>query len=68
MATQNKTQFTVDLVGNVTSRARQFGDSIRRFGADGSRSMKLFTSTVNGANGILDKFDNKLVGFVTGGG
>lgn len=68
MATQNKTQFIVDLVGNVTSRARQFGDSIRRFGADGSRSMKLFTSTVNGANGILDKFDNKLVGFVTGGG
>ncbi|MEY0767377.1 hypothetical protein AB7293_16615 [Providencia huaxiensis] len=68
MATQNKTQFIVDLVGNVTSRARQFGDSIRRFGADGSRSMKLFTSTVNGANGIIDKFDNKLVGFVTGGG
>ncbi|WP_336845050.1 hypothetical protein [Providencia rettgeri] len=68
MAASNRTQFIVDLVGNVTSRARQFGDSIRRFGADGSRSMKLFTSTVNGANGILDKFDNKLVGFVTGGG
>ncbi len=68
MAASNRTQFIVELVGNVTSRARQFGDSIRRFGADGSRSMKLFTSTVNGANGILDKFDNKLVGFVTGGG
>ncbi len=68
MATQNKTQFVVDLVGNVTSRARQFGASISRFGAEGSRSMKLFTSSINGANGILDKFDNKLVGFVTGGG
>ncbi|WP_336844463.1 hypothetical protein [Providencia rettgeri] len=68
MAAQNKTQFVVDLVGNVTSRARQFGDSIRRFGTESNRSMKLFSSTVNGANGILDKFDNKLVGFVTGGG
>ncbi|HHR6503116.1 TPA: hypothetical protein ACS8CD_003690 [Providencia alcalifaciens] len=68
MATQNKTQFVVDLVGNVTSRARQFGASISRFGSEGSRSMKLFTSSINGANGILDKFDNKLVGFVTGGG
>lgn len=68
MTAKNKTQFVVDLVGNVTSRARQFGDSIRRFGAESNRSMKLFTSTVNGANGILDKFDNKLVGFVTGGG
>lgn len=68
MAAQNKTQFVVDLVGNVTSRARQFGDSVRRFGTEGNRSMKLFSSAVNGANGILDKFDNKLVGFVTGGG
>lgn len=68
MTAKNKTQFVVDLVGNVTSRSRQFGDSIRRFGADGNRSMKLFTSAVNGANGILDRFDNKLVGFVTGGG
>lgn len=68
MTAKNKTQFVVDLVGNVTSRSRQFGDSIRRFGVDGNRSMKLFTSAVNGANGILDRFDNKLVGFVTGGG
>ena len=68
MTAQNKTQFIVDLVGNVTSRARQFGDSVRRFGAESNRSMKLFSSSVNGANGILDKFDNKLVGFVTGGG
>ncbi len=68
MTAANRTQFIVDLVGNVTSRARQFGDSVRRFGAEGSRSMKLFSSAVKGANGILDKFDNKLVGFVTGGG
>ncbi|MGJ5721547.1 hypothetical protein ACSBQN_13070 [Morganella sp. B601] len=68
MAAENRTKFIVDLVGNVTQRARQFGASIRSFGAEGSRSMRLFSGAVTGANSILDKFDNKLVGFVTGGG
>ncbi|CAM3717960.1 hypothetical protein [Xenorhabdus thuongxuanensis] len=68
MTTRNRTQFIVDLVGNVAQRARQFGASIRRFGAEGSRSMRLFSSAVTGANGLLDKFDNRLMGFVTGGG
>lgn len=68
MAAENRTKFIVDLTGNVTRRARQFGDSIRSLGAEGSRSMRLFSSAVNGTNGLLDKFDNKLVGFVTGGG
>lgn len=68
MAAENRTKFIVDLVGNVTQRARQFGASIRSFGAEGSRSMRLFSGAVTGANSILDKFDNKLAGFVTGGG
>ncbi|CAM3283036.1 hypothetical protein XNC1_3392 [Xenorhabdus nematophila ATCC 19061] len=68
MTTRNRTQFIVDLVGNVTQRARQFGASIRRFGTEGSRSMRLFSSAVTGASGLLDTFDNRLVGFVTGGG
>ncbi|NHB89189.1 hypothetical protein [Photorhabdus tasmaniensis] len=68
MTTKNRAEFIVNLVGNVTQKARQFGASIRRFGTDGSRSMRLFSSAVTGANGILDKFDNRLVGFVTGGG
>lgn len=68
MAAENRTKFIVDLVGNVTQRARQFGASFRSLGAEGSRSMRLFSGAVTGANSILDKFDNKLVGFVTGGG
>ncbi|MBS9435083.1 hypothetical protein [Photorhabdus hainanensis] len=68
MTTENRAEFIVDLVGNVTQKARQFGASIRRFGTEGSRSMRLFSSAVTGANGILDKFDNRMVGFVTGGG
>ncbi|MGV8003783.1 hypothetical protein QPK14_17370 [Photorhabdus temperata subsp. temperata] len=68
MTTKNRAEFIVNLVGNVTQKARQFGASIRRFGTEGSRSMRLFSSAVTGANGILDKFDNRLVGFVTGGG
>ncbi|MDN3814741.1 hypothetical protein ACVZH2_08240 [Morganella morganii] len=68
MTAENRTKFIVDLVGNVTQRARQFGASIRSFGAEGSRSMRLFSGAVTGANSILDKFDNKLAGFVTGGG
>ncbi|ETS32102.1 hypothetical protein BB987_20375 [Photorhabdus temperata] len=68
MTTKNRAEFIVDLVGNVTQKARQFGASIRRFGTEGSRSMRLFSSAVTGANGILDKFDNRIVGFVTGGG
>lgn len=68
MAAENRTKFIVDLVGNVTQRARQFGASIRSLGTEGSRSMRLFSGAVTGANSILDKFDNKLAGFVTGGG
>lgn len=68
MTAENRTKFIVDLVGNVTQRARQFGASIRSFGTEGSRSMRLFSGAVTGANSILDKFDNKLAGFVTGGG
>lgn len=68
MAAENRTKFIVDLVGNVTQRARQFGASFRSLGAEGSRSMRLFSGAVTGANSILDKFDNKLAGFVTGGG
>ncbi|MBS9438997.1 hypothetical protein EAE91_18220 [Photorhabdus noenieputensis] len=68
MTTKNRAEFIVNLVGNVTQKARQFGASIRRFGTEGSRSMRLFSSAVTGANGILDKFDNRMVGFVTGGG
>ncbi|EYU13605.1 hypothetical protein [Photorhabdus aegyptia] len=68
MTTKNRAEFIVNLVGNVTQKSRQFGASIRRFGTEGSRSMRLFSSAVTGANGILDKFDNRIVGFVTGGG
>ncbi|MCT8348314.1 hypothetical protein LGZ99_14175 [Photorhabdus temperata] len=68
MTTKNRAEFIVNLIGNVTQKSRQFGASIRRFGTEGSRSMRLFSSAVTGANGILDKFDNRLVGFVTGGG
>ncbi|MDC9620143.1 hypothetical protein PSI22_00495 [Xenorhabdus sp. XENO-7] len=68
MTTPNRARFVIDLVGNVAQRARQFGASIRRFGTEGSRSMRLFSGAMTGANGILDKFDNRLMGFVTGGG
>ncbi|ELX2304381.1 hypothetical protein ACXJK9_000560 [Yersinia enterocolitica] len=68
MATENRAKFIIDLVGNVSQRARNFSHSIRQLGADGSMSMRLLSRSVSGANGILDKFDNKLVGFATGGG
>ncbi|MFB9087679.1 hypothetical protein ACFFW8_25235 [Erwinia tracheiphila] len=68
MATENRAKFIIDLVGNVSQRARNFGSSIRQLGRDGSLSMRLLSRSVSGANGILDKFDNRLVGFATGGG
>ncbi|WP_271311887.1 hypothetical protein [Yersinia intermedia] len=68
MATENRAKFIIDLVGNVSQRARNFSHSIRQLGADGSMSMRLLSRSISGANGILDKFDNKLVGFATGGG
>lgn len=68
MATENRAKFIIDLVGNVSQRARNFSHSIRQLGADGSMSMRLLSRSVSGANSILDKFDNKLVGFATGGG
>lgn len=68
MATENRAKFIIDLVGNVSQRARNFSHSIRQLGTDGSMSMRLLSRSVSGANGILDKFDNKLVGFATGGG
>lgn len=68
MTADNRSKFIVDLVGNVQERARRFGDSIRRFGAEGSRSMRLFSAATKGANRIIDGFDNKIMGFATGGG
>lgn len=68
MAADNRSKFIVDLAGNVVERARRFGSSIRRMGADGSRSMRLFQGATQQVNGMLDKFDNKLMGFVAGGG
>lgn len=68
MAAENRAKFIIDLVGNVSQRARSFGQGLRRLGADGSTSMRLLSRSVSGVNGILDKFDNKLIGFATGGG
>ncbi|MFB9086072.1 hypothetical protein ACFFW8_11650 [Erwinia tracheiphila] len=56
MATENRAKFIIDLVGNVSQRARNFGSSIRQLGRDGSLSMRLLSRSVSGANGILDKF------------
>ena len=65
---ENRAKFVVDLAGNVAERARRFGASIRKLGADGSRSMRLLKGATGAVNGALDRFDNKLAGIVTGGG
>ncbi|MFQ1018672.1 hypothetical protein ACGH6R_02495 [Gilliamella sp. CG13] len=68
MTVQNKAQFVVDLTGNVAQRAKSFGSSISAMGRTGSRSMQMLSSAMSASNRMLDKFDNKLVGFATGGG
>lgn len=68
MTAQNKASFIVDLAGNVAQKAKSFGSAIESMGKSGSRSMKLLSSAMSTSNKILDKFDNKLVGFATGGG
>ena len=68
MTVQNKAQFVVDLTGNVAQRAKSFGGSISAMGRTGSRSMQTLSSAMSASNRMLDKFDNKLVGFATGGG
>ncbi|MFQ1041438.1 hypothetical protein [Gilliamella sp. CG16] len=68
MTVQNRAQFIVDLTGNVAQRAKSFGSSISAMGRTGSRSMQMLSSAMSASNRMLDKFDNKLVGFATGGG
>lgn len=68
MTAQNKASFIVDLAGNVAQKAKSFGSAISAMGKSGSRSMKLLSVSMSASNKVLDKFDNKLVGFATGGG
>ena len=68
MTVQNRAQFIVDLTGNVAQRAKSFGSAISAMGRTGSRSMQMLSSAMSASNRVLDKFDNKLVGFATGGG
>ena len=68
MTVQNKAQFVVDLTGNVAQRAKSFGSAISAMGRTGSRSMQMLSSAMSASNRVLDKFDNRLVGFATGGG
>lgn len=68
MVTENKANFVVNLVGNVAQKARAFGGDIAAMGEKGSRSMRLLSAATHQTNRILDIFDNKVVGFATGGG
>ena len=68
MTAQNKTSFIVNLAGNVAQKAKSFGSAISEMGKKGSRSMRLMSSAMSASNKMLDKFDNKFVGFATGGG
>ena len=68
MTAENKAKFIVDLSGNVAQKAKSFGSAISGMGKSGSRSMKLLSASISASNKMLDKFDNKLVGFATGGG
>lgn len=68
MTAENKANFIVDLAGNVAQKAKSFGSAISAMGKSGSRSMKLLSVSMSASNKVLDKFDNKLVGFATGGG
>lgn len=68
MTAENKTSFIVNLAGNVAQKAKSFGSAISEMGKKGSRSMRLMSSAISASNKMLDKFDNKFVGFATGGG
>lgn len=68
MTAENKTSFIVNLAGNVAQKAKSFGAAISGMGKKGSRSMRLMSAAISASNKMLDKFDNKFVGFATGGG
>lgn len=68
MTAENKANFIVNLAGNVAQKAKSFGSAISAMGKSGSRSMKLLSASMSASNKVLDKFDNKFVGFATGGG
>lgn len=68
MTAENKASFIVNLAGNVAQKAKSFGAAISGMGKKGSRSMRLMSAAISASNKMLDKFDNKFVGFATGGG
>lgn len=68
MTAENRASFIVNLAGNVAQKAKSFGSAISEMGKKGSRSMRLMSSAISASNKMLDKFDNKFVGFATGGG
>ena len=68
MTAENKAGFIINLAGNVAQKAKSFGAAISGMGKKGSRSMRLMSAAISASNKMLDKFDNKFVGFATGGG
>ena len=68
MTAENKASFIVNLAGNVAQKAKSFGAAISGMGKKGSRSMRVMSAAISASNKMLDKFDNKFVGFATGGG
>lgn len=67
MASPMRASVVVDLVGNMSERARQFGRSIKDMSDSGSRSLRLLQLGAQQTGRALDGMANRYTAFATGG-
>lgn len=61
-----QTSVTVDLAGNLTRRARQYGQALDGFSKRGARSLSVVKRSAHLAGKSLDKMANRWTGMATG--
>lgn len=66
MAGEIRTSVIVNLAGNLAARARQFTQSMRGFGAEGSRSMSILRNATRAGGQALDRLGNRYTALITG--
>lgn len=61
-----RTSFVLDLVGNLSSRSRQFGRDLDGLSRRGSRSMQALSRATSAAGRGLDRLGNRYTALLTG--
>ncbi|EKQ3863124.1 phage tail protein, partial [Escherichia coli] len=68
MATGNRlsTEIMINLAGNLTAKARQYGANMSQFARNHQKAMRLVKATTEAAGRGLDTLDNRYTAMIAG--